>query len=54
MIADDVASGALVALGIDTGETSGPVGLTMRTDTAPWPAFSILLQTIREAARDRA
>lgn len=54
VVADDVASGALVALDIETGETSGPVGLTMRTDTAPWPAFSILLQTIREAARERA
>lgn len=54
VVADDVASGALVALPVDTSETRGPVGLTMRTDTAPSPAFSILLQTIREAARRKA
>jgi LysR family pca operon transcriptional activator len=54
VVADDVRSGALVSLPVDTGETKGPVGLTMRTDTAPSPAFSILLQTIREAARRKA
>lgn len=46
--------GTFVALPIDTEETKGPVGLTMRTDTAPSPAFSILLQTIREAASRHA
>ena len=50
VVADDVAAGALVALPVDTSETKGPVGLTMRTDTIPSPAFSILLQTIRDAA----
>ena len=51
VVADELQAGGLVALPIDTSETKGPVGLTMRTDTAPSPAFSILLQTIREAAR---
>jgi LysR family pca operon transcriptional activator len=54
VVADDVASGTLVALPIDTSETRGPVGLTMRTDIPSTPAFSILLQTIREAARQKA
>lgn len=54
VVADEIASGAFVALPVDTEETKGPVGLTMRTDTAPWPAFSILLQTIREAAAQGA
>lgn len=53
VVADDISSGALVALPVDTSDTRGPVGLTMRTDTAPSPAFSILLQTIREAARGK-
>ena len=44
----------LVALPVDTSDTRGPVGLTMRTDFAPSPAFSILLQTIREAAAHKA
>lgn len=54
VVADEIASGAFVALSVDTEETKGPVGLTMRTDTAPWPSFSILLQTIREAAAQGA
>jgi LysR family pca operon transcriptional activator len=53
VVADELASGAFVALPFDTDETKGPVGLTMRTDTAPSPAFSLLLQAIREAARNQ-
>ena len=37
-------------LPIDTSETKGPVGLTVRTDAVPSPAFAVLLKTIREAA----
>ncbi|RTM10523.1 MAG: pca operon transcription factor PcaQ [Hyphomicrobiales bacterium] len=54
VVANEIASGAFVALPVDTAETKGPVGLTMRTDTAHSPAFTILLQTIREAARHHA
>ncbi|RWL86384.1 MAG: pca operon transcription factor PcaQ [Mesorhizobium sp.] len=54
VVANEIASGAFVSLPVDTEETKGPVGLTMRTDTAPSPAFTILLQTIREAARHHA
>jgi LysR family transcriptional regulator, pca operon transcriptional activator len=54
VVIGDLASGAFAALPIDTDETKGPVGLTMRTDTVPSPAFSLLLQTIREAAAAQA
>ncbi|RUW80545.1 pca operon transcription factor PcaQ [Mesorhizobium sp. M1E.F.Ca.ET.063.01.1.1] len=54
VVANEIASGAFVVLPVDTEETKGPVGLTMRTDTAPSPAFTVLLQTIREAARHHA
>jgi LysR family pca operon transcriptional activator len=54
VVADEIAGGALVALPVDTVETRGPVGLTMRTDAVASPAFSILLQTIRDAARSKA
>lgn len=50
VIANELEDGTFAALPIDTDETTGPVGLTMRTDTEPWPAFSVLLQTIRESA----
>jgi LysR family pca operon transcriptional activator len=53
VVADELASGAFVALPFDTGDTKGPVGLTMRTDTAPSAAFLLLLQAIREAARNQ-
>ena len=54
VVVNDIEEGALVALPVDTNETRGPVGLTMRTDRLPSTAFSILLKTIREAAGGHA
>jgi LysR family pca operon transcriptional activator len=54
VVVNDIEEGALVALPVDTNETRGPVGLTMRTDRLPSTAFSILLTTIREAASGHA
>ena len=51
VVANDLADGALVALPLDTSDTKGPVGLTMRTDRSVQPAFEILLLTIRKAAK---
>ncbi len=48
--ARDVEEGKLVVLSIDTSETIGPVGLTMRTDMVQTAAMQILVQTIREVA----
>lgn len=50
VVANDVADGRLALLPVDTGETKGPVGLTMRADAVPSLPQSILMQTIREAA----
>ncbi|QRM53946.1 pca operon transcription factor PcaQ [Sinorhizobium sp. BG8] len=52
VVADDIEDGTLVALPIDTSETRGPVGLTVRTDASPSMPQSMLMQTIREAARE--
>ncbi|WP_337270674.1 pca operon transcription factor PcaQ [Oryzifoliimicrobium ureilyticus] len=46
----DIQNGLIQRLPIDTSDTQGPVGLTMRTDVVPSIAMSFLLQTIREAA----
>jgi len=54
VVADELQQGQLDVLPLDTSDTRGPVGLTMRTDAAPSPAFSILLQTIRDAAARNA
>lgn len=50
VVAQDIKDGILCALPIDTSETKGPVGLTMRADAVPSGPLSILMQTIREAA----
>ncbi|HXV30790.1 MAG TPA: pca operon transcription factor PcaQ [Sinorhizobium sp.] len=52
VVAPDIDDGLLATLPIDTSETKGPVGLTMRTDAIPSLTLSILMQTIREAAKD--
>lgn len=54
VVAGDVEDGLLNLLPIDTSETRGPVGLTMRTDAIPSMPLSILMQTIREAADEVA
>jgi LysR family pca operon transcriptional activator len=52
VVADDVQDGMLATLPIDTHETRGPVGLTIRADTTPSTPLSILMQTIRQAAAE--
>lgn len=52
VVAPDVEDGRLTTLPIDTSETKGPVGLTMRSDAVAAPALTILMQTIREAAKE--
>ncbi|WP_312365956.1 pca operon transcription factor PcaQ [Ensifer sp.] len=54
VVASDIADGTLAVLPIDTSETKGPVGLTMRADSVPSLPLSILIQTIREAAAEIA
>lgn len=51
VVAGDIEDGVLKALPIDTSETKGPVGLTLRTDAVPSMPMTILMQAIREAAK---
>jgi LysR family pca operon transcriptional activator len=51
VVAEDIASGALARLPVDTHETLGPVGLTTRTDTPLSLAAELLVQTLRSQAR---
>ncbi|KXF75404.1 LysR family transcriptional regulator [Paramesorhizobium deserti] len=51
VVAADLEDGTLVALDLDTTETRGPVGLTMRNDAVPSLPLSILIQALREAAK---
>ncbi|PSH61053.1 MULTISPECIES: pca operon transcription factor PcaQ [Phyllobacterium] len=50
VVANDIEDGTLALLPIDTTETKGPVGLTMRADVTASLPLMILMQTIREAA----
>ncbi len=50
VVALDIDAGALAALPLDTADTRGPVGLTMRTETLPTPALTMMIAAIREAA----
>lgn len=54
VVAADIEDGLLQSLPIDTSDTRGPVGLTIRADTPPSTPLAILMQTIRDAAADRA
>ncbi|WP_320194556.1 pca operon transcription factor PcaQ [Agrobacterium rosae] len=50
VVAADIADGTLAMLPLDTADTSGPVGLTMRAATQPSLPLELLMQTIRETA----
>ncbi len=54
VVATDLADSTLAALPIDTSETKGPVGLTVRADSVPSMPLALLMRTIREAASDAA
>ena len=51
VVAEDLADGVLAELPIATEATTGPVGLTTRADIPPSLPSVMLMQTIREAAR---
>ncbi|OHV82262.1 pca operon transcription factor PcaQ [Rhizobium sp. LCM 4573] len=52
VIATDVEDGMLAMLPIDTSETKGPVGLTIRADATPSMPQTILMQTLRQAVEE--
>lgn len=51
VVALDLAEGALVELPFDMGDTSGPVGLTLRTDAPDSPALRMFTSALREETR---
>lgn len=51
VVAADIEDGTLATLPLDTSDTSGPVGLTMRADIQPSLPLLLLMQTIRETAQ---
>ena len=50
VVAEDIADGQLVALPVDTSETTGPVGLTMRADATQTLVAQGFMQAVRDVA----
>ncbi|PFG54633.1 LysR family pca operon transcriptional activator [Marinobacter sp. LV10R520-4] len=50
VVAREIEEGELIELPLDTKETLGPVGLTIRADTLPTPAIQMFINSIRTAA----
>jgi LysR family pca operon transcriptional activator len=50
VVADDLASGRMVALDIDMGPTDGPVGIMVRSEEAPSPLLHLFRQSLIEVA----
>lgn len=50
VVATDIAQGQLAALPVDTKETLGPIGITVRTEAIPSPQAEALIRAIRESA----
>ncbi len=53
VVEHDIKSGALRVLDIDTSDTRGAVGLTIRADVEPSPALRLLMDTVASVARAR-
>ena len=53
VVAEDLEEGVLAELPVATDATTGPVGLTTRADIPPSLPAVMLMQTIREAARQK-
>jgi len=54
VVAEDLTDGVLAELPVATETTTGPVGLTTRADIPPSLPAVMLMQTIREAAKQKA
>ena len=48
----DIEDGVLAKLNVDTGETQGAVGLTVRAGTNPSPSLQALMDTITRVAAE--
>jgi len=52
VVRNDIVDGLLAELPVDTRETLGPVGITIRTDMPPSLPTQMLMQAVRDVAAD--
>jgi LysR family pca operon transcriptional activator len=50
VVANEIAAGTLAKLAVDTSETRGAVGITLRADREPLPALDLFMRVLREVA----
>ncbi len=50
VVAREIEEGELMELPLDTRDTLGPVGLTVRADSLPTPALQLFMNSVRHAA----
>lgn len=54
VVEHDLKDGTLKRLNVDTRDTQGPVGLTVRANTDPSPTLRMMMDTIARAAQEHA
>ncbi len=54
VVQHDIDDGTLRILNVDTSDTQGPIGLTIRADSDPSPTLRMMMDNVTRAARDFA
>ena len=54
VVEHDIADGVLRRLNVDSSDTRGPVGLTVRADTHPSPTLRMMMDTVARVAHEYA
>ena len=54
VVQHDIDDGTLRILNVDTSDTQGPVGLTIRADSDPSPTLRMMMDNVTRVARDFA
>ena len=54
VVQHEIEDGTLSILNVDTSDTQGPVGLTIRADTEPSPTLRMMMDTVTRVAADFA
>ncbi len=54
VVVHDIKEGRMCVLNVDTSDTQGPVGLTVRADTHPSPTLRLMMDTVERVAHEYA
>ena len=54
VVQHEIDDGTLCILNVDTSDTQGPIGLTIRTDSEASPTLRMMMDTVTRVAQDFA